>query len=597
MAVDINLWRERIRFSRGIMEAKGILGDGGQDGTMRELIKLYASDPDSHLPLGDWFNEEQRVFSNKIFSTANQLESEVAAQRPEIYAMPRSGISSVDAARRAMSAGRIAEPLVNYDIDELGMADEANDCLLDHFVAPVAWARAGFTPQEEVFKPQSEESAERQKKIIQHRFERPDRSWIQRVAPWDVVPDPNARRFTPNGGMKWVAFRSIVPLEDLKANPGTVNFSELDELAGNVTHPLEHLRRLENRDQNANPDAPKFVEIYTVYETVEETWFQLTLDGPDKLIRKQDDWPIPWEWLPVRSFIVNKQRDTPWGVPLLKPLIPLQREINTLRTMISWITRNTRRLILAHKDMLAPGEESKIEFSKLVEVLYTTGAPREAIEQVSIGGFPQELFMYAQMLDEDSREMLGLSRMGRGQRINVETATEAGDVQSGQDINVDRVAIRYESFWQDILSLHIQGRRSTFTTNQKEVVPLLGQVDADGLQVWATVDKETLRGDFDFKVIPRSTRRRDRQQEEAFWMARLQVAIENPQIFNVAYYAGRLAAVQGVPPEKAMQIFAQTASAAQGIAGVRDTVNPETDTPAPNGQGLQLALAAARGQS
>jgi hypothetical protein len=570
LALDIDIWRERIRYGKKVMEEKGLLGDRtGGDRMIRDLIAMYRGEPEAHLPLGDWFEEEQRVMANKIFAVANQLESECAASDPTAKLYPRGGITSSEAAARSAANARLIEPLIAYDIQALDFGSQFNDALVDHFFAPCGWIRAGFTPRDEVFS--EDERRQRSVRLNPYASERPDRPWIRRWAPWDVVPDPDCYRFNPDGGMRWVAFRSIMTLEEIKKNPGMSDVKGLNERGGNVAHPFRPMDEQVSTygTEEGDPDRNRYVEVFTVYEAIERTWFQITLDGPTGALRKQDDWPIPWEWLPVRALVVNQQRDTPWGVPLLANVYPIQRELNRLRTMMSWLVNNIRRLIVVSSQGMEEGEKRKLESAMLTEILESKGSPREVIQAVQTGGFPQELLQYEQLLEEDIRENLGISRMGRGQRINVESATEAGFVQDGQDVNVDRVIRKYEKFWKDGLFLHLQGRRATFSDMESELYPLVGKTDVDGLVQWAQITASELHGDFDFEIVPGSTRRRSRRREEAEALMRLQQAAQLGDIANVSFYVMKWVEAQGVNPEEALNNYAQMAGQVRGVQEMR----------------------------
>jgi hypothetical protein len=583
VGLDLKLWRDRLRYGRSMMEQEGIIGKlSSGDPTMRLLIEFYRGKQWDHLDFPG-ISDDERVTANKVFQAANQLESEVSASRPDVQLLPRGGVLSKDSMYAASKAARAVQPLISYDIDELDMETQCNDALVDHFFAHFGCVRHGYTPREEVFEvPEAE--GKRETRLNYYRHERPDRPWIRRIAPWDVIPDYNAIRLHPDGGMRWVAFRTIQTLAQIKANPNIKNREGLKDLAGNVAHPYQPLGP-NLPDATADPDSKTYLEIYTVYEAETRTWFQITLDGPEQPLREQDDWPIDWEWLPVNFLTVNDQRDKPFSVPILASIRAIQEEMNLLRTQMRWLVGNLRRLVCVNDDGLADGEDRKLETAFITEILRFKGDPNELLKVIQTGGFPQELLAYYNLLDEEVRENLGLSKMGRGQRINVETATEASNVQTGQDVNVSRAVRKYEKFWKDVLTLYMQARRQTFDTDAIEVFPLVGRVDADGLQAWSRVSPEELHADLAFYIVPGSTRRRNRLEEERLWAARLETATKMPDVYNVAFYAQKLAEIQGVSPEEALQQFSMTAGAVRGLDQVRRTAQPGGEDAAGSGDG------------
>ena len=603
----LGMWRKRIEASRAAMRRQGVLSWDGREpeGTRicRELVEMYRGNPDTHFGTQDWCDEDDQVIANKVFQAANQLEAELSAQRPDVQLLPRGGVNAERAIERAGRAARAVQPLVSWDMEELDMEAQHNDCLLDALFYPVAWMRQGFTPEEEHSFVDHRKSVGQERLLSPIRMERPDRPWLRRWAPWDVFPDPDATRFTPDGGMKWVAFRSVLHVDSIRRNPAMAKSftgKELQELAGGVLHPNRPFQAAGRRDHtDPSPDQEDLVEVFTVYDATDRTWFQMSMMGPEKPLRDQDEWPIPWEWLPVTALVLNHQRDSPWGIPALSAAAPVQRELNHVRTMMSWLVRTIRRMVAVDQNKLSADEESKLETAALTEILRVNGEVQAAIAVIQSGGFPQELIQYEALLEEDLRESLGTSRLGRGQRINVESASEANFVQGGQDVHMGRMGTKYERFWRDNLRLHMQGRRATFDPSAVEVVPLLGITDAADATQWARVGVEEIHADLDFAIVPGSTRRRDRLREEERAMAALLVAQQNPSIFNVAYYARRLALIQGVNPEEAFTLFANTASNLQAVREVADTANA-VEGPRDTGSGaqaLQLAMAGVGGQA
>lgn len=598
---DVQMWQDRLERSRRVLIHEGILESPGEEGTKlcRELVKMYSGDEASHFgDFVDWIDQDERVLVNKIFQAANQLEAEISSQRPDVQLLPRMGVGKREAVERAANAARAVQPLISWDIEELDMQSQHNDAMLDTLFYPIAWMRCGFTVDEVTTTDLRKAEGEQEKRNSPLRLERPQRPWLMRMPPWDVYPDPDARRFTPDGGMKWVAFRTVMTRDQIRVNDNMKATKEqLDELRGGIRHP-EHPNGREQRNTPKDldsPDAEDLIEVYTFYDAMTRTWFQMHEDG--HVFREPAAWPIEWEWLPVRALVMNPRRQSPWGVPILSTAGPIQKEINHVRTMMSWLARTIRRLVAIRTDSLEDGEDRKLETAHLTEIIKFKASLADAIQVVQSGGFPQELVQYVLMLEEDLRESIGISRLGRGQRINVETATEAAGVQGGQDVHMGRFATKFERFWKDNLTMYMQARRQSFDPEGTEVVPLLGPDVEEALR-WSEVSAEEMQFDLDFVIVPGSTRRRSRLEEEQRAMAAVLLANEHPDIFNLAYYAARLAQVQGVDPSEALQSFADTAGALRGVREVANQANP--GLPEAGGQGgtanpAALALAFPQG--
>lgn len=567
-------WRERLRYAKRVWMEHGIIGDS-HPSPMRLLISLYRGDQWSHLRHITRDEEDLRVV-NKVFPIARSLRGEVAARRPRVQLFA----ANPDAEESVVPV----ETLINRDLREIGWQRPMNAALLDGFFAPFGCIRHTFVPGEEF---QTDEG-----RLLEiRRNVRPDRPSVRRWAPWNVLADPTAESFLPDGGMRWVAFRSRPFLRDLIDNPNTVNREGLEQLGGNVDEDVrETMRRVEAGE---DPDANDRIELWTVYEMEERTWFQITMDGLEKPIRDQDDWPLPWRRLPVDFFIADPQIDTPMGIPILENVAKLQQEMNHLRTMMSFMVRNLRRLVFVNASALEDGEADKLESAELVEILKTKGDPNIAMRETGFGGLDQSLAIYGSIVEEDIRETIGQSKMGRGQRINVESATEAANVQHGQNINTDVVAQAYEDFNLDAVRLYVQARRATMDITGPEEIRVVGQRNADEIRQWVEIEPEDLDAGFDFEIAIGSTRRRNRAAELQQAVAMFQIAAAAPNLFNLAHYARKVVEAAGDDPVEGLSPEAIAAAERAGRDEDVQTALPERDRTQP-GVDVQALVQLAR---
>jgi len=564
---EFKLWQDRLRFAKGVWTRKGLIGTD-EASTMRLLIELNRGNQWAHLSntFGD-LDPEFYATANKVFPIANSIEGEVAARNPRVQVFPN-----------VPKAAKIASPiehLINFDIDELNFKRQNNATLKHHLWAPFGVTRHGFTPREEF-------ETDDERRLQLYRPAKPDRPWIRNVPIWDVLMDPTQRSFHVDDGMWWVAFRDIMWLEDIKDNPNMISRDDLKDFAGNISPEWQQMKTPEF-DADDDPDKENYVEVFTVYESRDRTWFQMTLDGLDKTLRKRDDWPIPWETLPVSIFQVNEQADTPFPLAIMDEVPSVQIEINRLRTMMGQLVFRLRRLIVYDSTKIDDDEANKIQDAAIMEMIRATGLPGDAIAAISSGVFPQELVQYYEMLLEELRELTGQSKMGRGQRINVESASEATFVQQGQDVNTARISDAFEDHNRDVIRLYMQGRRATMDVTGDELVRIVGEVDADGLQQWVTVTPEDLHADYGIQVVHGSTRKRDKAAEAQAAAIDLQVAQAAPDIFRVNYFARKFLEARGIPPEQGMTAEALVAAKIQTLDQIRRNAQVGEEGPAQPG--------------
>jgi len=581
-ASEFKLWRDRLRFAKDVWVRKGLLGTETAS-TMRLMIELNRGNHwQNFTQIFGSLDEDLYATANKVFPIANSIVGEVAARNPKVQVFPNHP--------SAAGVARPVEHLLNHDIKELNFKRQANRALADHLFAPFGVVRHGFTPRDE-------HRTEGGRRMQMFRPSKPDRPWVMRYPIWNVLFDPTCTSFHVDDGMWWVAFRDVMRLADIRDNPNMISREQLGDFAGNISPEWEDMRTFEFAGDD-DPDKKQYVEVYSVYEAREDTWFQITLDGIDKPLREPEDWPIPWETLPVSIFQVNEQMDTPFPIGILEQMAPLQQEMDRLRTQMGILVSRLRRILGCNQNMIEDSEITKLEDADLNEILLFNGSPAEALQMISSGVFPPELLQYLAVLDEEMRELSGQSKMGRGQRINVESASEATFVQQGQDVNTARIADAFEDFNRDVIRLYTQGRRATMEITGEEVVRIVGEMDADGIQEWGRVRPEDLHEDFDLEIVHGSTRKRDRQAEAQDAAVDFEIAMKAPQLLKAEYFARKLVEARGHVPERALTKEALVASAVLTLDQIRRDAQIGEEKPAePSFPPGVAALAAQSSQS
>jgi hypothetical protein len=526
---DFRRWRSRLVHARRIWSRKGLVGSE-HPSDMRLALEMYRGNQWGHMGNIWGLDDHELVTVNKIFSTANTLQAQLSARNPQVSVFPRrpAGIPS---------APKVTD-LLNYDIEEQNMMRQWNLALRDHLFVPFGLVRHGFTPHDEFFDKDGN-------LLVSYRPAHPDRPWIKATRVWDALLDPTADSFHNDGDLKWVAFRTLMTVEQIKRTEGMIPRSGL---APNIGNPHRRLRPDDLLDDE-NEDISDLVEVYTVYEIKERTWFQMTIDSLEKPLRNPDDWPIQWEHLPVDILGINEQMDDPFPVSLLQEVIPIQVELNKIHSIMGILAKNIRRIIVATEGAMADDDLDKLEEGALMEILRTNGPAREAIAEIGAGGFPQDILAYRAVLEENIRELLGQSQMDRAQRINVETATEAQNVQQGSNIHALRNQGAFEKFMESSIRNYMQARRQTM--QEEELVPILGREGAAKTnEPFLTVSRQDLAADFDYKIVAGSTLPRSRQADADKALADIQVAGTRPEIHNlrqayIEYYIAR-----GLDPDK-----------------------------------------------
>lgn len=560
---EFDLWRERLLYTKKRMANLGLCGTSSSAGTMREMIRLYRGDQWQ----GGWkgLDTEDLLVVNKVFPFANQQQASIIARNPRTLYTARKE-------RHELSAPAVQE-LHDYDIREQNHKRQYRTAFRVHQFAPFGCVRHGYTPGKEIFD-------EKSNRIAFYRNENKNRPWIRAVKPWNVLFDTRVEDLSMDGGMQWVAFRDVMSKHDIRANPNMVKRDEVDKVAGNLS---EELRESDDAlFDAADPDAANLVELWSVYEIRERKWFQLCLEGVDDWIRKPADWPIPWEWLPVNFFSVNEQLDTPFSLSLLEEMAPLQREYNQLRTMIHQGVLRSRRQNLYNKHMFGDDETLiQASLAGMAEWVGIDGPPGDAVQSTQTGGLPAGVLEHLGIVEGELREVLAQSKMSRGERINVESGSEAQFVQAGQDESEARIEDAFTEFVGEAESLYMQGRRyimAKLGTSAEEIVKVVGQRDGKRVVEYATVHAADLHGEYDFEIAHGSMRPSNREVEAQRAAVDLDIALKTQDYSNVPYVLQQYWQKRGIDPAQALKPEAMQAAKQQDAAA---TALPGVERPQP----------------
>lgn len=576
---ELKMWESRFAHADKVWNERGYAANESPDCEfdMIRAMRMYAGG--DHWRGVDGYDGigSQRTIANSIFETFNTLESQLMARAPRALLFPRS--KKPDSANLA----RISQVAVNYYVQELDMKRHADRAEKDAFVAPFGINVHGYTPPEE-------HEDDKGRLLHMNGTARVDAPWVRRKPIWDFRGDMFAGTFHP-AEMGWCSWRDLMTPDQIRKNENMASPSDEKLHPTRIVDGLGMMPRTLRPEESEDFNA--FVEVWTVYDRLERKWFQWTPGLESRILRKPDDWAIPWPDLPVSIVHYNDQMNDPFPVSYAQVLTPIQEERNKTRTMTSRMVRSIRRIPIVNSAGLDPASQEKVKSGdlELVEILMTTGSPRDAIGEVQIGGLPQELLLYDNMLQDDIRELTGQSRMDRAQRINVDSATEAANVQGGSDTQRSRNQTRIEEHWKDIIRKFMQGWRVVGDPNQmipilsdQTDVQALAQIQGDGLfangQPMLEVPEDAVRGDYQIEIEVGSTRPRSEREEIARAESWLSVGERFPKIVNLPQAVIDRAVAQGHNPARVMMPGA--AMGAAEAAGAE-----QSEGPAPAAVGAQ----------
>jgi hypothetical protein len=336
---------------------------------------------------------------------------------------------------------------------------------------------------------------------------------MRSVHPWDFRCDPLRGSFHPDE-VRWCAFRRLHLMDEVKRNP---RLTMRDDLR--PTSAIGFLKMRDARKDELSPDVNHLVEEWVIWDKQDRMVFSLS-PGTKSTLMQPRDWPVGWRTLPYSLLQLNPTPDDPFGCCYSAQVLPLQIELNKTLTIANRLVQSLRRVIPYRKDALADGEEKKLSSLRLLEFIGLNGDLREAFGQIQLGGFPQELLLHMRLLVDQIREIVGVSEMERGQRINVETAAEVGGVSAGAATQRSRNQGPWEEFLQDAIGVYATTLQEVVT--DEFAIPILGPEDARSLFggdaaaspfLMVGGPKSSIQGEFLYLVRPGSTLPRDPSAE------------------------------------------------------------------------------------
>lgn len=490
-------WRQRLEYAHKYWGAKGLTSSSTEPASAARFVEYYRGNQWGQI---GWAGlaPEDCITVNVTHSNTNAMMSKLSKRNPDVIVTPTQRTSDFSARARR------TELVMRHYMRELKMKRQVDRCLFDALLGPFGLVEHFYMPHIEKYDRDGVE-------IESYSQARPGLPGIRRRPWWDVRIDPMAESFEPDGTARWCAFRSLLTMEQVRSHP---RLTVRDDLAPTKSVDLALGHPRQNNVLGQNPEWSKLVELWWVYDKSDKKFFCLS-PGSQKALMEPEDWPIPWEALPYSYLAFTEQVDSNIPLPFPKVYEDQQIELNKNRTIMAELVKRLRRIVLGRRDAFTETDRKRLEAGDLgiSEFFFADGSLGDAIAQVQLGNFPQELLLYDVKIQQDIREAMGLSQMDRGQRINVQSAAEANSVQTGSDIQSSRLEETFEDFWADILRRFNQTLRMVMP--EQVLVQIVGSADAAALAAegeYVNVTREDIQGEYSVKIRAGSTLPEDHNQ-------------------------------------------------------------------------------------
>ena len=484
-----------------------------------------------------------KLIVNLIFSTINVIAPSVAVNNPRFVVNARNP----DKAPQAV----VTEEILNYLWRTHKYQDEFRLAVNDWLVVGHGWCKVGykFTKPPEEKKVDSKEFADPDSmgsvgiddrddvdgNVESEMYIYDDRPFLERVSPFDMFVDPDARH--PKE-MCWIAQRVWRPIQDVQVDDRYSPTARKKISARTWSRWSSSEGDGDARDDQPDKGPKSFCEVIEFYDIKRRTVCTFALDADDAdnesgFLIKPKAMPYamghPFEML--RNFEVS---DHFYPLGDVAQIESLQLELNQTRTQMMNHRKRFQRKWLYERDAFdrdgVQALESDVD-NTMIPVM-SDGDPSRVIAPMPAVITPSEFYDQSGLITNDIDRVSGVSdyQRGSGQTAIKRTATEAAMIQDAANARAQDRLAKIEAALAR-LGERVIGLMQQYLTGDQvaRIVTMPGKA-------WVNYDAEYIQGEFDFDVAAGSTepmnetfRRQSALQLVDASMPFLEMGVANPQ--------------------------------------------------------------------
>jgi len=457
---------------------------------------------------------EDRMLVNLAFATKNVIAPSVAINNPKFTVH----------ARRPESADQavITEVVLNYLWRTYKYQGDFRLAVDDMLISGHGWIKVGYKalkPKVIVQAPEAhadseecygvddrDETVEGNVESEVRSFGDDDRPFVERVSPFDILVDPDARH--PNE-MKFIAQRIRRPAVDVMVD-SRYDQKARQEVATRSAKTSEVNRGSEAIEGRSNQGAVMaYVDIWEFYDIRKGT-VSVFADGAEQaylIPPKPMPYPFGHPFVMLRNYEVP---DVFYPMGELESIEELQHELNATRTQMMNHRKKYQRKTLYDKDAFDDEGLRALRSDKdntMVPVDLTAAQTdiTKVVAPMPQEGTPPEFYNQTELIKTDINEITGTSDYMRGAQQEIRrTATEAAMIQDAQNARAADKLARIEGVLAQIGARVVQ-LMQTYMTGEK-IIRIAGPAAAP---LWVKFDRDYIAGEFDFEVEGGSTQPRN----------------------------------------------------------------------------------------
>ena len=534
-------WLDRVKFARDTQENK--INDN-----IDLSYKYYQGKHWGHNIEDDLlYNDE--IVDNMVYTAVATIKPSIILGRPKVFVKPkRSQISTRQGPIDATSAALRMEGLANFLLDELEIQDELEKCVVDALLAPQGYVMVGF------------DGKAIESDIVS--MIRNEEIFVRRISPKDVIRDPEATDHDLKDD-KFICIKWVKTLEELKDNPNLKNTSDLKpnslvepnkkDMLGSFT-----IKRFEDDADSAftseENDLAR-VEGYDVWDREKQT-FKVVVLTHDKFLRDDNEWPTKFDRFPVEPIWFNFNPDETHALADTDVYLSKQNLLNRIMSKVLDHVKRAADQKYAYNKRTVDRKAAE-DFAKgpSASIIGVKGDPANGISIIKDAAVSGDLYATAAALKADIFRELGIGQYESGGAEKLQTAKEAQMIQQGissrradRSKMVERFYSRVIKKVMHVVQQHVQDESeiplddSTFDSLQRmspqalvSGAPQMGQGGQEIVESFPfmKLDRDLIRGDFNFKIVSGSTTADSDQIRLQKAQMLMQFAIQNPLIDKV----------------------------------------------------------------
>lgn len=459
----LNYWFDRVERANKALEK--------QAGEWKERLRNYeglyfkGEDPEGH-----------QFSANIVQGLAKLVVPSIYFRDPKILCSPRRPNTEEQC--------RLTESLLNYWIGEMGLKKIAKQVLLDAYLFGTGYVKVGYEVRtEEDLEPVTNLAGEplstdTQEALLQNpkgslfmeregrpipvmdkdtnivpdgkevvsfnKLRRRDEPWVARWEPWNVLRDPEGKEHDLSDA-RFVIFRSVLPLEEVKGNPF---YSNTTNLRGTEI-PRSVLDKAELDFWNLAKAVDEKDERVELFEVWAREWNKerarwdmhvyVLAKGHNRFLLEQRS-PYLAEGFPIRAVYFVEHPRSQWAPSLLKIIDP---QINTINHVLTYIANFREKYVnkyIFNELVMSREDASKVMKGKdeAVGVTLDPESPiANAIDTLPLPSIPNWVFNDYELAWEIIMRLTGMSDYQLGGQGVSRQATEASYIQGAFNVRIN----------------------------------------------------------------------------------------------------------------------------------------------------------------